>query len=220
MTRTLIFDLDGTLIDSNSECVAILQEMLKERGFDRTINPVLSAPYMSLGGAAMVAALLGGACTNANDDLDEFRARYAQRTTPPDSLFEGVETGLKALKDAGYQLAICTNKPANLCQKVLSDTSIAEYFSVIVGMEPGLQPKPAPDLLLRVLAETGAAPAECLFIGDSELDEAIAATCSIPFLHMRYGYGGSDWIPRNCAGFDHFADLVEHLFLADQNVSR
>lgn len=220
MTRTLIFDLDGTLVDSNIECVAILQELLEERGSDRKIDPALSAPYMSLGGAAMVAALLAESARNVEEDLAEFRARYAQRTTPLESLFDGVEPGLRALKDAGYRLTICTNKPSNLCHKVLKDTGLAENFCAIVGTEPGIRPKPSPDLLLRLLAETGANPSECLFIGDSELDEAIAATSAIPFVHMRYGYGGADWIPAGSAGFDRFADLVEHLVGNDQDVSR
>lgn len=211
MKNILIFDLDGTLIDSNAECVAILQELLDERGIKRRIALASSAPYMSLGGAQMVAALLGDACRSPEEDLNEFRLRYAQRTTPADSLFDGVATGLKILKDNGFRLAICSNKPANLCRKVLGDTGLADCFSSIVGTSPGVRPKPAPDLLHLVLAEMGAEPHDCLFIGDSELDEAIAAVENIPFLQMRYGYGSADWVPKDCVSFECFAELVDHL---------
>lgn len=211
MKNILIFDLDGTLIDSNAECVAILQELLDERGVGRQIDRASSAPYMSLGGVKMVAALLGDACRDPDADLKEFRLRYAQRMTPLDSLFDGVAPGLQRLRDAGFRLAICSNKPANLCRKVLGDTGLADHFCSIVGTEPGVRPKPAPDLLHMVLAEMGAEPHECLFIGDSELDEAIAAVENIPFMLMRYGYGSADWVPGDCASFECFNELVDHL---------
>jgi phosphoglycolate phosphatase len=216
MKKILIFDLDGTLIDSNAECVAILQEMLDERRIKRRIDPASSAPYMSLGGAKMVTALLGDACIAPDEDLNEFRLRYAQRITPADSLFDGVAIGLKHLKDKGFRLAICSNKPANLCRKVLGDTGLADYFCSIVGTSPGVRPKPAPDLLHLLLAEMGAEPHDCLFIGDSELDEAIAAVEKIPFLLMRYGYGSADWVPGDCVSFECFAELVDHLVTAQE----
>lgn len=211
MRNHLIFDLDGTLIDSNAECLAILQEMIDERGLARRLDPVVSAPYMSFGGRKMVTDLLGDARLDPDEDLKEFRARYAKRPTPVQSLFEGVACGLAQLKKAGYRLAVCTNKPANLCHKVLSETGLIGHFCSIVGTAPGLQPKPAPDMLLRILDELAVEPHHCMFIGDSELDEAIAATANIPFLLMRYGYGAADWKHQKTPAFDSFTQLVEHL---------
>jgi phosphoglycolate phosphatase len=117
MKQHLIFDLDGTLVDSNAECVAILQEMLRERGFDDQIDLAFSAPFMSLGGARMVKAIMGQACGDPDRDLQDFRDRYARRATPVTSIFEGVVPGLQQLRSAGYRLAICSNKPAHLCSK-------------------------------------------------------------------------------------------------------
>lgn len=212
----VVFDLDGTLVDSNAICVEILQGMLDERGALRQIDAASAAQHMSLGGERMVRALLGDRCQNPSEDLTEFRARYARRPTPRDSLFDGVAEGLERLCQAGYQLAICSNKPANLCAKVLSDVGLDSYFQVVVGGGAGLRPKPAPDLLDAVLAQLGAEAEHCLFVGDSDLDYAVASAAAMPFLFLTYGYAASGWIPPDGECFDRFGDLVDRLVLAVQ----
>lgn len=209
--RYIIFDLDGTLVDSNAICVEILQEMLEDRGSARQIDPVASAPNMSMGGEQMVRAILAEECRDAAADLADFRARYAVRITPMTSLFEGVSDGLERLKLAGFVLAICSNKPANLCAKVLEDTGLASLFSTVVGGGACMRPKPAPDLLDATLTQLGANAEDCLFVGDSDLDYAIAAAAEIPFCFMSYGYAEPGWSPPLGESFADFAGLVEHL---------
>jgi phosphoglycolate phosphatase len=212
MQRFLLFDLDGTLVDSNGVCVHILQGMLAERGSSRLIDPVASMQHMSKGGEHMVRALLAEDCGDAATDLAEFRARYAKHKTPRESLFEGVASGLERLHATGYTLAICSNKPIDLCKKVLQDTELAPFFSAVVGGRLGLRSKPAPDLLDAVLAQLAAPTRQCLFIGDSELDHAVAAAAKIPFCFMTYGYAQPGWSPHeNAQSFDCFDDLVDFI---------
>lgn len=211
MRRYIIFDLDGTLVDSNAICVEILQEMLEDRGSTRRIDPVASAPHMSLGGEHMVRTLLAKACADPKADLADFRARYARRTTSPGSIFAGVADGLQRLAQAGFELAICSNKPVNLCTKVLADTGLNQHFGVVVGGAQGLRPKPAPDLLDATLAQLGASAVQCLFVGDSDLDHAIAADAQIPFCFMTYGYAEPGWTPSLGESFGEFGQLVEYL---------
>ncbi len=208
MRNILIFDLDGTLVDSNVLCVAILQEMLDERNSGVVIDPQHAVRYMSLGGAQMVSALLGPSCGDPEAELVEFRARYASRPTPADSLFAGVAEGLARLRAADFALAVCSNKPHHLCAKVLDEIGLAPLFDVTVGGQPHLRPKPAPDLLDAALAQLGAVAGQCLFIGDSELDHAIADAVGIPFLFMSYGYAKPGWHAPDCAAFDHFDAMV------------
>jgi phosphoglycolate phosphatase len=210
MIRHLIFDLDGTLVDSCTICVDILATMLSERGSQQQIDPIGARPWMSVGGQAMVAALLGADCRDPAEEIAEFRKRYRGTDTPRSSLFDGVADGLVRLHKAGFTLSICSNKPQFLCEKVLSDTGLDHVFKVVVGTRDGLDPKPAPDLVDATLASLGASPAECLFIGDSELDHHVAEAAGIPFAFMTYGYAKPGWAPNDAAtvSYDSFPVLV------------
>ncbi|HUD91920.1 HAD-IA family hydrolase [Sphingobium sp.] len=208
MIRYVIFDLDGTLVDSCGICVSILSAMITDRGVDHVIDPVGARQYMSRGGRDMVAALLGPACIDPDEDLVDFRARYSSHVTPIDSLFPGVAESLKQLHGMGLELAICSNKPQGLCDRVLEDTGLAPYFRVVVGGQPGLQPKPAPDLLIAVSEALGCAPHECVYVGDSELDHDVAKTAGMAFCFLTYGYAEPLWVPEVGDSFDCFPSLT------------
>jgi phosphoglycolate phosphatase len=204
----LIFDLDGTLVDSNATCVAILQEMLDERGAGVRLDQASASLHMSCGGTRMVAALLGDACGDPELELKDFRARYAVRHTPADALFDGVATGLQRLSEAGHKLAICSNKPQNLCDKVLDDTGLRSLFEAVVGGRPELRPKPNADLLEKVLGDLGTCRTNCVYIGDSEIDHTVARQVDMPFCFMSYGYASPGWEPEAAAVFDRFDSFV------------
>ena len=214
MRPALIFDLDGTLVDSCAICVSILEDMLADRGSARQIDPVLARPWMSQGGQAMVSALLGAECGDPAEEIAEFRRRYALRTTSRETLFAHVESGLRALHGAGHRLAICSNKPQNLVDKVLADTGLAPLFASVVGGMAGRSPKPAPDMLDLVLAELGKAPEHCVFVGDSELDHQVAEQRAMPFLFVTYGYADKAYRPDPAASFDCFGVLTQALLAA------
>ena len=211
MARALIFDLDGTLVDSCAICVEILSAMLAERGSDHVIDHVTARPWMSHGGERMVAALLGPACGDPAAEIAEFRRRYAITATRADTLFPHVAAGLARLHGAGARLAICSNKPQNLVENVLADTGLAPLFEVVVGARPGLAPKPAPDLLDAVLAQMNAPAADCLFVGDSELDHAVAQGAGMDFAFVSYGYADPAYVPDPAASYDCFGRLTDVL---------
>jgi phosphoglycolate phosphatase len=211
MRQTIIFDLDGTLVDSCTVCVEILQDMVFERAFDYRIDPVIARQYMSRGGEMMVASLLGPAARDSAADLAEFRERYSHRTTPKDALFAGVVDGLRALSDCGFDLAICSNKPQMLCDKVLHDTALAGHFRVVVGGQAGLRPKPATDLLDHTLSLLARSAKQCVYVGDSELDHETASARGVPFHFVTYGYADPDWEPAGCHVHSEFRQLVKML---------
>lgn len=211
MNRAIIFDLDGTLVDSAYVCVGILQQMLRERGCDAVIDPHHARSFMSRGGEAMVAGLLGSACVDPARDLAEFREIYARTTTNVGALFEGVGEGIASLADQDYILAICSNKPQMLCEKVLHDTGLAPFFQVVVGGQPEFQPKPAPDLLDHTLSLLALDPANCVFVGDSELDHATACLRDMEFHFVTYGYAAPGWEPTGCHVHESFVELTEAL---------
>lgn len=207
MIRQLIFDLDGTLVDSCTVCVEILGAMLQDRGSDQRIDPASARPWMSVGGPAMVAALLGPACLDPKRDIEEFRARYRETRTPPAALFAGVAEGLAHFQNAGFTLSICSNKPQDLCEQVLSQTGIDGLFKTVVGLRPQLRAKPELDLLHEALGALRSSPAECLFIGDSEIDHQVADKAGMPFVFMSYGYAHPEFSHEDCDSFECFQTM-------------
>lgn len=211
MKSPVIFDLDGTLVDSCAICVEILSDMLAERGSTHAIDPIGARPWMSVGGQRMVAALLGPACGDPEAEIAEFRRRYAEKQTRRDTLFPHVASGLAQLAEAGHPLAICSNKPQNLVEKVLADTALAPLFKSVVGARAGLAAKPAPDLVVAVLGELGRDAADCIFVGDSEIDDAAARGLGMPFLFVTYGYAADHYMPLPERSYDCFGALTEDL---------
>lgn len=207
MTLAAIFDLDGTLVDSAAICAAILNAMLTERGAPAVLARAEVVPQLSAGGPQMVAALLGVYCGDPARDIAAFRARYAAMQTPADSLYPEVRSGLNVLHRRGVRLGICSNKPQNLCEKVLGDLELASLFVTIVGGRPALPPKPAPDLLFQAMRQMGAAPASTRFVGDSALDGACARAAGVAFLGVAYGYDALD--TPECHA--RFGDVVDAL---------
>jgi phosphoglycolate phosphatase len=205
----VIFDLDGTLVDSVFVCVEIVNEMLSERERDPTVRVEQARPLMSIGGAAMIRALLGSHCGDPNVEIASFRDRYATRPTPTHRLFAGVRDGLDRLRRDGVTLSICSNKPQNLCEKTLSDLAIDTHFATVVGTLPGRRSKPAPDLVDTVLANVGATPDRCIFIGDSELDHQVALTRGIPFVLLSHGYADPNWRAGDILRCDTFVETVD-----------
>lgn len=208
MYRHVIFDLDGTLVDSARQCIGIVDAMLADRGSDRRVDPVAARVHMSSGGQHLVAALLGAECGDPVEELADFRRRYQASPTPPEALFDGVARGVAALHEKGLSLAICSNKPQHLCEKVLADTALAPYFSAIVGERQGLRPKPAPDLLQAALEAIGSDGSHCAYVGDSELDHDVALAASIDFCFMTYGYAAPAWTPQAGESFGDFDALT------------
>jgi phosphoglycolate phosphatase len=157
----------------------------------------------------MVSGLLGAECRDPEAEIADFRARYAEWRTPANSLYEGVGTGLRELAADGLKLAICSNKPQNLCDKVIADVGLSSVFSAVVGGAPDRRAKPHPELMERTLGQLRAEPRQCIYVGDSEIDHMVAKTVGIPFLFVSYGYADEAWDRSGVSQFSHFAEIVE-----------
>jgi phosphoglycolate phosphatase len=209
--QNIIFDLDGTLVDSAPVFVGVLNEMLEERGSRRRVTLDLVRRIASHGGPALVEGALGEDCGELSQEVADFRARYALCHTPLEAMYEGVAEGLQELADAGVKLAICSNKPQHLCEKIIADLKLESTFQVIIGSSPGRQPKPEPELMDLTLARLHATAAQSIYVGDSEVDHALAAATGIRFLFMSYGYADPQWDRTGVVQFSRFADLVQSL---------
>lgn len=184
---TVLFDLDGTLVDSAPLVGTILNGMRAER--DRAPLPVdCFRQWISLGAAELVSRALNLAPPEVDGALQDFRGRYGRMPTPGACLFPGVPETLAALTGEGVRLGICSNKPVQLCCKVLEDTGLNDYFGAIVGGGSVPRPKPHREPLDHALNLLGAHPDRAMFVGDSKADQQAAVAAGVPFVFFVAGY--------------------------------
>ena len=206
----LIFDLDGTLVDSAPDLRHAVNLVLDEHG----AAPLSLTQIRSMigdGAAQLVArafAASGLVPEDANAPLQRFFTLYEADPTANTILYDGVGDTLQAMRDRGFPLAVCTNKPANPARIILRQLNIDAYFSQVVGGDTHEFRKPDPRMLTTLLEHYGVDRAKTLMIGDSEVDAATANTAGVPFVLMTYGYRRGAVTDIDCvAALDHFSDL-------------
>jgi phosphoglycolate phosphatase len=203
-----VFDLDGTLIDSAPLITRILATMLEERGF-HGLDPEAVRPQVTSGGRAMIEGVLGARCGEADAALDEFRARYAAAPTPPDSLYPGAREALAALRRRGVGLALFSNKPQALCEKIIGELGLGKLFEAVVGVGSGIPLKPDPTGYMRALAKAGGRLEASCYVGDSGLDELMAERCGVPMIRVTWGYGDAEPQIAGAALAREFAEVPD-----------
>ena len=210
----LVFDLDGTLIDSVPDLRAALNEMLRERG-----RPPLSLPQVKRmvgdGAPAMVERALaatGPKAVDAGGALARFLEIYEANPVRLTRLYPEVRSTLTDLRRSGYGTAICTNKPQRATIAVVEGLGLGDLFDGIAGGDHFPVRKPDPGHLLSLIAQLGARREASVMIGDNENDAAAARAARVPLILVRYGYARVD--PESLAAdalLDHFGELPEAL---------
>ncbi len=207
----VVFDLDGTLIDSAPDMHRAVNLMLADMGC-----PPLSLPEIRTmvgdGASALIArALAARQCVTADPTkaLEQFLEHYEENPTAFTPTFPGVPETLERLQAIGLTLAICTNKPTRLTHMILERLGINRFFVRVIAGDTLPFRKPDPRALIEVLNVFGTPPAAAIMVGDSEVDAATAHAANVPFVLMTYGYhrGPIDGI-SSIATLDHFAELA------------
>lgn len=191
MKRTaLVFDLDGTLVDSAPDLQAALNETLREIG-----KPPLALEavrgMIGDGTAALVARGLAASGVQADalaERLPRFLAIYEAAPVARTRPYPGVPQVLAALVSDGRRLAICTNKPQAATVAVLRGLGLDGFFSAVIGGDVLPVRKPHPGHLLGAVKELAATAEDAVMVGDNENDVAAAKAAGIPVVLVRYGY--------------------------------
>jgi phosphoglycolate phosphatase len=201
----LIFDLDGTLVDSVPDLRAALNQMLREQG-----RPPLSSPQVKRmvgdGVPTLVARALAASGIRPPEAkmalrrfLEIYEANAAELSRP----YPGVPETLRALRRRGYRTAICTNKPQRATIAVLQGLELLPLFDGIAGGDYFPVKKPDRNHLLGLVHELAGKPEATAMIGDNENDAAAAHAAGIPLVLMRYGYAR---VALDSLGADAFLD--------------
>jgi phosphoglycolate phosphatase len=208
--RAVIFDLDGTLIDSAPDIASALNEVLGRRGLPPFA--LERVKEMIGGGIPMLIRRALEAHGVEPHDIEplvtDMIGVYATRATALTVLYDGAKDVLDTLKGAGIPMAICTNKSQAITEIILRDMKLASYFGAVVGAEPGRPRKPDPEPLAMILRDFGVEPADAVMVGDSGADAGAAKAAGVPLVLASFGYCHSpleDFAPD--AIIDGFADL-------------
>jgi phosphoglycolate phosphatase len=191
----VIFDLDGTLVDSQLDLANSTNEMLE--GYGATALPVLRvAGFVGEGAKVLVERALVAAGVSAptapkaliEDALDRFREIYGRRLVEHTRPYEGIVDVVRRAA-ARVPLAVLTNKPEAPTRRLLEAFDLVAWFSWVIGGDSGFPRKPDPESLRHLAREAGAAPADVLFVGDSMVDVETARRAGARVCVARYGFG-------------------------------
>lgn len=211
---TIVFDLDGTLVETAPDLVDTLNFVFEREG----IPPVPfeeARTFVGHGARAMITRGLDAEGRTVTpqvldklftDFVDHYTAHVADRSYP----FPGVIEALDALSERGHRLAVCTNKFEKQSLLLLDALKMTSRFAAIVGQDTFKIAKPDPEVLRRTILAAGGDPAHAIMIGDSETDILTARAAELPVVAVDFGYSlapVSDYGPDRL--ISHFAELSE-----------
>ncbi len=189
--RALIFDLDGTLIDSQRDLIRSVHAMLEEMGREQLHEDTISS-YIGHGAPQLVGRALGSGATEdqCRRALKFFLAYYEDHKMDSTCAYPGVPEALEHL--AAFPMAILTNKPVRISMRILEELGLAKYFRAVYGGNSFETKKPDPLGARTILCEFGAVAAEAILIGDSEVDVQTARNAGTLAAAVNYGFGTHD----------------------------
>ena len=210
--QAVLFDLDGTLVDSAPDIHAALNETLASYG-----EPPFTLEAVTRMVGRGVPVLIERAWEGLGKSIDpaerdrmvaRFLAIYEPRATELTTLTAGASEATRALVDAGIPIGVVTNKPEAATREILSHFGLSELMQVVVGGDAGPAKKPDPGLLLLACERLGLAVDQVVFVGDSENDVAAAKAAGMAVVVLRGGYTS---IAADDLGADAVVDRLDGL---------
>jgi phosphoglycolate phosphatase len=189
---TVVFDLDGTLVDTAPDLIETLNVVLAREGLPGV--PFARARNLIGGGArVMIERGLqaeGRSCTPAEIDrlFRQFRQYYSAHIADRSRPFPGLETALESLAADGARFAVCTNKLEVLSVQLLDALDLSRHFVAVCGQDTFGVQKPDPQMLLKTIRRAGGDPERAVMVGDSANDINAARAANVPIVAVDFGY--------------------------------
>lgn len=213
---TIVFDLDGTLVDTAPDLTGALNRVLAEEGY-KPVSPAETRRMVGHGARALIENAL--AAVGAQPDqgrvdrlFGRYLAHYGAHVADESAPFEGVRETLDALLASGARLAVCTNKSIGLSEDLLAALDMRRYFGAVLGGDSLTVRKPHPEHLIETVRRAGGRPDRAVMVGDSRPDVEAARGAGIPVVVVTFGYRdepiedlGADVI------VDHYRDMLPAL---------
>lgn len=206
----VIFDLDGTLIDSRQDLADAVN--LTRRDFALEPLPLETVvSFVGNGARKLIERALAGTNVNIEDASGALKRHYQETMLNHTSLYHGVKETVSWLVSEGWPLAVITNKPSVFCRGILRHFDLERHFVSIIGGDGGFPLKPEPDAALHVLAATCAEPSASWLVGDNYTDMATARRAGINRCFVRYGFGrlGDEAFDAAISSFDELKLILK-----------
>ncbi|MFA9440528.1 phosphoglycolate phosphatase [Uliginosibacterium sp. sgz301328] len=212
-TRAVLFDLDGTLVDSIPDLAEAVRLMLAELG-EPSRSEQETRGFVGKGIPHLVRSALAAGRAPRNDDevrraISVFSRHYAVTNGRKTTIYPGVLSGLSALHKLGVRMGCITNKDAAFTQALLRQLGLAQYFGAVVSGDTLPQKKPEPHQLWHACEQLGVERGEALMVGDSVNDALAARNAGIRVFLVTYGY--SEGVPVDTIDCDGLLSSVVEL---------
>ena len=188
--KTLVFDLDGTLVDSAPDIAAAVNALFAELALPE-VELALIRRMIGDGAPVLLERALAhvGATHTAADLMPRFSVHYGDNAVRLTTVYPAVVETLTHLRSLGCRLGVCTNKPIGPTRAVLAALGLGSLIEAVVGGDSLPQRKPAPEPLLAVVRALDGTPDDAVLIGDSAVDLACAEAAGVPAIIIPSGYG-------------------------------
>ena len=205
--KAVLFDLDGTLIDSRRDIAASANAVRGRYGFPSLPEETVGS-YVGLGIMFLLEKTLETRdAARLKEAHQFFKGHYRDHCVDHTRTFEGALDLLEDLRKRGIRMGVVSNKPQEFTDLILAKLGLAPYFGAVLGPEATVNKKPHPEPLLTALHKLGAGPSEAVMIGDSTVDIEAARAARMPVGVVTHGYGTRDIL--NAADPDWLADSLK-----------
>lgn len=210
--QAVLFDMDGTLLDTAKDFYDIVQRMRADHGLPPLCDEADFRQHISRGAQAMVAYALKMPLDHPELDAQriDFLARYDQQYAQLTEPFPGVLDLLARLEKAGIRWGVATNKPLRFAQPIMEHLQLATRSAVLLCPEHVANSKPAPDMLLAACEQLQLDPRQVVYVGDDQRDIDAGRAANMHTVAVRYGYNPREDNPANW-GADAVIECINEL---------
>lgn len=192
---TVVFDLDGTLADTSGDLLAAANACFRDLGLGDLLGPNDRGTALK-GGRAMLrlgfSRVTGFDETHVDAQYQPLLVAYSRAIDTHTYLYDGAMDAVRALKAAGYKVAICTNKPEDLAETLMTSLGVRHEFAALLGADTLPVRKPDPEHLFETVRRAGGDIGRCLLVGDTLTDRDTSKNAGVPSILVTFGPSGED----------------------------